>query len=145
MMEMVRKKNYFSINNLDLLFCFYCLVEAARDALLDLPPRAENELDPITLHNMALTDPQGPVRGLPKLAFLLELGPPACPSETFANILLICCQNEMYDTAADILAEHTEFTYRYLSQVQIIIFYYCVKIYCFNLIFANFLLKLVFI
>lgn len=84
---------------------------------MDLPPRAENELDPITLHNMALTDPQGPVRGLPKLAFLLELGPPACPGETFANILLICCQNEMYDTAADILAEHTEFTYRYLSQV----------------------------
>ncbi|XP_037950812.1 tetratricopeptide repeat protein 30 homolog [Teleopsis dalmanni] len=91
-------------------------VEAARDSLLDLPPRSENELDPVTLHNMALTDPEGPVAGLRKLAFLLQLGPPACPKETFANILLICCKHEMYETAADILAEHTDLTYKYLSQ-----------------------------
>ncbi|XP_075146966.1 tetratricopeptide repeat domain 30 [Haematobia irritans] len=91
-------------------------VDSARDALLDLPPRAESELDPVTLHNMALTDPQGPVAGLRKLAFLLDLGPPSCPRETFANILLICCKHEMYDTAADILAEHTDLTYKYLSQ-----------------------------
>ncbi|XP_055921702.1 tetratricopeptide repeat protein 30 homolog [Eupeodes corollae] len=91
-------------------------IEAAREALLDLPPRVESELDPVTLHNMALTDPSGPVAGLRKLAFLLELGPPACPKETFANILLLCCKHEMYDTAADILAEHTDLTYKYLSQ-----------------------------
>ncbi|KAI8124633.1 Tetratricopeptide repeat protein 30 like protein [Lucilia cuprina] len=91
-------------------------IEAARDSLLDLPPRAESELDPVTLHNMALTDPQGPVAGLRKLAFLLDLGPPSCPRETFANILLICCKHEMYETAADILAEHTNLTYTYLSQ-----------------------------
>ncbi|XP_030378083.1 tetratricopeptide repeat protein 30 homolog [Scaptodrosophila lebanonensis] len=91
-------------------------MESARDALLDLPPRAESELDPVTLHNMALTDTQGPVAGLRKLAFLLQLGPPACPKETFANILLICCKHEMYETAADILAEHTDLTYKYLSQ-----------------------------
>ncbi|KAH8352324.1 tetratricopeptide repeat protein 30 homolog [Drosophila takahashii] len=90
--------------------------EAARDALLDLPPRAESELDPVTLHNMALTDVQGPVAGLRKLAFLLELGAPSCPKETFANILLICCKHELYETAADILAEHTDLTYKYLSQ-----------------------------
>ncbi|KAH8311458.1 hypothetical protein KR044_006465 [Drosophila immigrans] len=91
-------------------------VEAARDALLDLPPRAESELDPVTLHNMALTDAQGPVAGLRKLAFLLQLGAPACPKETFANILLTCCKHELYETAADILAEHTDLTYKYLSQ-----------------------------
>ncbi|KAM7362569.1 tetratricopeptide repeat domain 30 [Cochliomyia hominivorax] len=91
-------------------------IDAARDSLLDLPPRAESELDPVTLHNMALTDPQGPVAGLRKLAFLLDLGPPSCPRETFANILLICCKHEMYETAADILAEHTNLTYTYLSQ-----------------------------
>ncbi|XP_065368434.1 tetratricopeptide repeat protein 30 homolog [Calliphora vicina] len=91
-------------------------IDAARDSLLDLPPRAESELDPVTLHNMALTEPQGPVAGLRKLAFLLDLGPPSCPRETFANILLICCKHEMYETAADILAEHTNLTYTYLSQ-----------------------------
>lgn len=91
-------------------------MEAAREALLDLPPRNESELDPFTLHNMALTDPSGALSGLKKLAFLLELGPPACPKETFANILLLCCKHEMYDTAADILAENTHLTYKYLSQ-----------------------------
>lgn len=53
--------------------------------------------------------------GLRRLAFLLELGPPACPPETFGNILLLCCRHEMYDTAADILAEHAHLTYRYLT------------------------------
>lgn len=97
----------------------YFSVEAARDALLDLPPRGESELDPVTLHNMAITDALGPMAGLQKLAFLLDLGPPACPKETFANMLLICCKHEMYETAADILAEYTDFTYKYMSQVRL--------------------------
>ena len=82
---------------------------------MDLPPRSEPELDPVTLHNLALTDTAGPGVGLRRLAFLLELGPPTCPAETFANILLLCCKHEMYDTAADILAEHAHLTYKYLS------------------------------
>ncbi|XP_035778941.1 tetratricopeptide repeat protein 30 homolog [Anopheles albimanus] len=90
-------------------------LEGAREALTDLPPRSEPELDPVTLHNMALTDPVGGGAGLRRLAFLLELGPPTCPQETFANLLLLCCKHEMYDTAADILAEHTHLTYKYLS------------------------------
>lgn len=94
------------------------LVEGAREALLDLPPRTEPELDPVTLHNMALTDPSGGGAGLRRLAFLLELGPPTCPPETFANLLLLCCKHEMYDTAADILAEHAHLTYKYLSPVR---------------------------
>lgn len=93
-------------------------VEAAREALMDLPPRSEPELDPVTLHNMALTDPMGAGEGLRRLAFLMELGPPTCPPETFTNILLMCCKHEMYDTAADILAENTHLTYKYLSSVS---------------------------
>lgn len=93
-------------------------VEGAREALLDLPPRTEPELDPVTLHNMALTDQTGGGAGLRRLAFLLELGPPTCPPETFSNLLLLCCKHEMYDTAADILAEHAHMTYKYLSPVR---------------------------
>lgn len=93
-------------------------VEGAREALLDLPPRTEPELDPVTLHNMALTDTSGGGAGLRRLAFLLELGPPTCPPETFSNLLLLCCKHEMYDTAADILAEHAHMTYKYLSPVS---------------------------
>lgn len=94
-------------------------VEAAREALMDLPPRSEPELDPVTLHNMALTEPAGAGEGLRRLAFLMELGPPTCPPETFTNILLMCCKHEMYDTAADILAENTHLTYKYLSSVSV--------------------------
>lgn len=90
-------------------------IEGAREALMDLPPRSEPELDPVTLHNLALTDTSGIGTSLRRLAFLLEIGPPTCPSETFANILLLCCKHEMYDTAADILAEQAHLTYKYLS------------------------------
>lgn len=70
----------------------------------------------MTLHNLALTDTTGGIgTSLRRLAFLLEIGPPTCPAETFANILLLCCKHEMYDTAADILAEHAHLTYKYLS------------------------------
>lgn len=48
-------------------------MEAARDALIDMPPRGEDELDAVTLHNQALvniaSDPNG---GLRKLNFLLS-------------------------------------------------------------------------
>lgn len=99
-------------------FCYF-LVEGAREALIDLPPRSEPELDPVTLHNLSLTDTSGTGTGLRRLAFLLELGPPTCPPETFANILLLCCKHEMYDTAADMLAEHAHLTYKYLSPVSV--------------------------
>lgn len=90
-------------------------VDQAREALMDLPPRSEPELDPVTLHNMALTaeNMTGTVK-LRRLAFLLELGP-ICPLENFSNLLILCCKNEMFDTAADILAEHAQMTYKYLS------------------------------
>lgn len=78
-------------------------------------PRSEPELDPVTLHNLSLTDTSGIAVSLRRLAFLLEIGPPTCPAETFANILLLCCKHEMYDTAADILAEHAHLTYKFLS------------------------------
>jgi len=29
-------------------------IESAKEALLDMPPRKEDELDPVTLHNKAL-------------------------------------------------------------------------------------------
>ena len=52
-------------------------LEQAQEALTDMPPRSEAELDPVTLHNMALmhmdTDATG---GLRKLNFLLSQVPP---------------------------------------------------------------------
>ena len=77
-----------------------------------MPPRSEEELDPVTLHNQALMNmDENPTQGFEKLQFLLQQVP--CPPETFANLLLLyvkfevgmCCasgywplQNVMYRT-----------------------------------------------
>ena len=62
--------------------------EAAREALSDMPPRAEEELDPVTLQNTALCNmEEGPTIGFKKLNFLLQN--PPFPPETFANLMLL--------------------------------------------------------
>ncbi|XP_044264063.1 tetratricopeptide repeat protein 30A isoform X1 [Tribolium madens] len=89
-------------------------MDAAREALTDMPPRAEYELDAVTLHNQALMNfEQNPTEGFEKLQFLLQQNP--FPPETFANLLLLYCQHEYYDLAADILAENADLTYKYLT------------------------------
>ena len=107
--------------------------DAAREALTDMPPRSENELDAVTLHNQALMNMElKPTDGFGKLQFLLQQNP--FPPETFGNLLLLyckyesvcCCQififqisnyfrYEYYDLAADVLAENAHLTYKYLT------------------------------
>ncbi|XP_045514691.1 tetratricopeptide repeat protein 30A isoform X2 [Pieris brassicae] len=89
-------------------------IEPSREALADMPPRHEHELDAVTLHNLALTSIDlKPTDGFEKLHFLLQQDP--FPSETFANLLLLYCKFEYYDLAADVLAENAQFTYKYLT------------------------------
>lgn len=82
--------------------------DMARDALNDMPPRSEEELDPVTLQNQALmnmeTDAEG---GFQKLNFLLSQPPESIPPETFGNLLLLYCKYQYYDVAADVLAQNT--------------------------------------
>ncbi|KAI5944690.1 intraflagellar transport protein 70B [Manis javanica] len=88
--------------------------EAAREALTDMPPRAEEELDPVTLHNQALMNMDArPTEGFEKLQFLLQQNP--FPPETFGNLLLLYCKYEYFDLAADVLAENAHLTYRFLT------------------------------
>ncbi|WIA22247.1 hypothetical protein OEZ85_004572 [Tetradesmus obliquus] len=80
---------------------------AAAEALADMPPRSESELDPVTLHNLALVSMErDPGAGFKKLNFLLGSG--AMPRETFANLLLLYCapQHGFFDLAADVMAEN---------------------------------------
>jgi tetratricopeptide repeat protein 30 len=87
---------------------------AAKEALLDMPPRSEEELDPVTLHNQGLanmdTDPAAEFK---KFNFLLQN--PPFPVETFSNLLILCCKYNCYDMAADVLADKTELTFKCLS------------------------------
>jgi len=90
-------------------------IDAAKEALSDMPPRSEEELDPVTLHNQALIHMEDdPTGGLRKLNFLLSN--PPFPPETFGNLLLLHCKYDYYDIAADILAENAHLTYKFLSQ-----------------------------
>jgi len=79
--------------------------EAAREALREMPPRLEEELDHVTLHNTALanmaTDPSG---GFRKLQHLLR-NPPR-PPETLANLVLLYIKHRVTDLAADVLADY---------------------------------------
>ena len=63
-------------------------MDAAREALSDMPPRGEDELDPVTLHNQALMHMDtSATAGFRKLNFLLQN--PPFPAETFGNLLLL--------------------------------------------------------
>jgi tetratricopeptide repeat protein 30 len=89
-------------------------ISAAKEALLDMPPRSEEELDPVTLHNQALINMEDdPTVGFRKLNFLLQN--PPFPPETFANLLILYCKYNYFDLAADILAENTDLTFKCLS------------------------------
>jgi tetratricopeptide repeat protein 30 len=89
-------------------------LDAARDALNDMPPRDESELDPVTLHNQALMEmDEKPTEGFRKLNFLLSQHP--SPPETFVNLLLLYCKYGYYDLAADILAENADLTYKCMN------------------------------
>ncbi|KAM8966312.1 intraflagellar transport protein 70A isoform 2-T2 [Pelodytes ibericus] len=88
--------------------------DAAQEALTDMPPRSEEELDPVTLHNQALMNMDAkPTEGFEKLQFLLQQNP--FPPETFGNLLLLYCKYEYFDLAADVLAENAHLTYKFLT------------------------------
>lgn len=87
---------------------------AAKEALTDMPPRSEEELDPVTLHNTAIVNmAEDPSGGFKRLNYLLQN--PPFPAETFQNLLLFYCKYQYFDLAADILAENSHLTWKYLS------------------------------
>uniref|UniRef100_A0A8K9VC24 Tetratricopeptide repeat protein 30 n=1 Tax=Oncorhynchus mykiss TaxID=8022 RepID=A0A8K9VC24_ONCMY len=91
--------------------------DAAQEALTDMPPRSEEELDPVTLHNQALMNmDKKPSEGFEKLAFLLQQIP--FPPVTFGNLLLLYCKYEYFDLAADVMAENAHLTYKFLTPVR---------------------------
>ncbi|KND03893.1 uncharacterized protein SPPG_01347 [Spizellomyces punctatus DAOM BR117] len=82
-------------------------LDAAREALTDMPPRHEQELDPVTLHNQALMNMEDdPTGGFEKLNFLLQQEP--SPPEAFGNLLLLYIKYQYIDLAADLMAENPQ-------------------------------------
>ncbi|EAR85890.1 tetratricopeptide repeat protein (macronuclear) [Tetrahymena thermophila SB210] len=86
-------------------------IPAAKEALLDMPPRTEEELDPVTLMNQALMNMEDdPSSGFKKLNHLLSN--PPFPPETFPNLLVLYCKYQYFDLAADVLAENSDLTFK---------------------------------
>ena len=91
-------------------------VAAAAATLAQMPYRPEEDLDAVTLQNLAImrdigTDISSTFR---KLQFLLSN--PPFPPETFANILLLYINHGYEDLAADLLADNSRLTEELLSQ-----------------------------
>jgi len=90
-------------------------VDDARAALQDMPPRNEDQLDAVTLHNQALLQMDDNAnKGFKKLKHLIQN--PPFPQETFANLLILYCKHNYYSLAADVLAENGHLAFRYLTQ-----------------------------
>jgi len=71
-----------------------CEGDAAVSTLGRMPPRLEEELDPVTLHNQALFElSRQPAAAIDKLQYLLHVD--SFPAETFQNLLFICAQYEV--------------------------------------------------
>jgi tetratricopeptide repeat protein 30 len=89
--------------------------EAAVRALQEMPPRSEDELDAVTLHNQGLLNMESnPTEGFKKLNFLISQ--PSFPPETFGNLLLLYIKYQYYAVAADVLAENVHLHESCLSQ-----------------------------
>ncbi|VDO09216.1 unnamed protein product [Rodentolepis nana] len=88
---------------------------SAREALTDMPPRSERELDHISLHNQAIISDMtlAPTNAFHKLHFLLQQ--PVFPKEAFANLLLLYIKYHYFDLAADVIAENNELVLKCLT------------------------------
>ena len=98
---------------------FY-VVNNATKALTDMPPRAEHELDAVTLHNQALilNSPNEIDSSFEKLSFLLKQDN-GLLEPTFRNLLLMCCKYGKFDYAVDILERYSQHVYKHLSPVSL--------------------------
>ena len=80
-----------------------------------MPPRQEDELDPVTLHNTALVSMTSqPTDGFEKLQFILSTG--TAPPVTFANLIILYLKYEYFSLAADTMAENPDLARGFMSQ-----------------------------
>ena len=76
--------------------------------LNDMSPRAEEDLDAVTLHNQALINIETATdSGFRKLNFLLHN--PPFPPPTFTNLLMLYVKYKFYDLVADVYVSHPQF------------------------------------
>lgn len=86
--------------------------------MTDMPPRWEEELDSVTLHNQALCSmDMSPTQGFHKLQFLMQQS--TYPQETLQNLLILYCKHGYHDLASDVISTYSPVKDKYLSNVKI--------------------------
>ncbi|XP_001943853.2 tetratricopeptide repeat protein 30A isoform X1 [Acyrthosiphon pisum] len=89
-------------------------IDSAREAMTDMPPRWEEELDSVTLHNQALCSmDMSPTQGFHKLQFLMQQS--TYPQETLQNLLILYCKHGYHDLASDVISTYSPVKDKYLS------------------------------
>lgn len=85
--------------------------------MTDMPPRWEEELDSVTLHNQALCSmDMSPTQGFHKLQFLMQQS--TYPQETLQNLLILYCKHGYHDLASDVISTYSPVKDKYLSNVK---------------------------
>lgn len=106
---------YYSVYHPNIFFS----VDSAREAMTDMPPRWEEELDSVTLHNQALCSmDMSPTQGFHKLQFLMQQS--TYPQETLQNLLILYCKHGYHDLASDVISTYSPVKDKYLSNVKTI-------------------------
>ena len=92
--------------------------QESKEALNDMPPRDDEELDSVTLHNLSLVNiDKDPDDSFKKLNFLLKKQ--LCPPEALSNLLILYCKYEQYDLAHDVLSENEELKMKYMTEEEV--------------------------
>jgi tetratricopeptide repeat protein 30 len=87
-----------------------------------MPPRNVNELDPITLHNLAIMNmDEDPTGGFEKLTFLISSE--SFPRETFVNLCLLYLKYEV-----NIYVDIVIYIYVVFSSIMILLLIFLRKI-----------------
>ncbi|GAU90352.1 hypothetical protein RvY_02779 [Ramazzottius varieornatus] len=88
---------------------------AAQTSLNSIPPRNEEDIDMVTLHNKAILEAEGePAESIAALTHIVSQ--PFYPKETLANLVTLYFREQQFDIAADFMAENTEVCFTQLPE-----------------------------
>ena len=83
----------------------------------NIPPRNEEDIDMITLHNKAILDADtAPEEGIEILAHIVSQ--PSYPRQALSNLVILYFREELFDVAADFMAENIELCLTQLPDVR---------------------------
>ena len=95
----------------------FLVASPAQTALSSIPPRNEEDIDMVTLHNKAVLGAEvEPVESIAALTHIVTQ--PFYPKEALANLVTLYFREQQFDIAADFMAENIEVCFTQLPEVR---------------------------